>query len=93
MRYEIKVTDPWSDPTPAYDIDFGYSRTLETAMRRAERLSLSIRTDCTVYIVADGRILATTGVNGGPGGVATRRLVSVPASTTSRTDARCRLGR
>jgi hypothetical protein len=55
-------------------VTWGYSRTLERAILRAEKMSKNIRTDCVVFVDDGQRVLAKSGTNEGPGGVCPRKL-------------------
>ena len=72
-RYEIRVGYPWHSITPD-SVLLGWCRTEDAARRRATQLSRTIRTDCAVGVVHQGRVIAATGVHSGPGGVHTRAL-------------------
>lgn len=58
-------------------VTWGWSRTLDRAIARAEKMSKGIRTDCVVFVDDGQQVLAKSGINSGPGGVSTRQVLRV----------------
>jgi hypothetical protein len=79
MKYTISagyISGPKAgEPLPRNRSDLGWSRDLDRAIARAQKMSRHIRTDVPVFVHDGERVLAATGSNSGPGGVFTRELI------------------
>lgn len=63
-RYTIRVGWKHDAPVQTTDPDWGWARTFEAAIKKAEKLTRRIRSDCRVGIEHEGRIIAQSGTQG-----------------------------
>lgn len=87
-KYEIHAGYPQQPLQAAVNAGsstrWGWSRTLDRAIARAEKLTRDIRTDVPVGVVVNGEVVAVCGTTTGPGGVFMRPLKEIRATAPNR---------
>lgn len=78
-KYAIHTGYPTRPLQEAVDagssLQYGFARTLERAIERATKLTKETRSDLPVGVVVDGKVVAESTTDTGPGGVFTRPVL------------------